>query len=711
MLKEVKGTLARLLATENLIVEHKQCGTASFDVDTRVLTLPIWEYASDRVYTMLVGHEVGHALFTPKEEWRDAGIPKSYLNITEDARIEKLMKRKFPGLSKDFYQGYSELNEQDFFRIRDMDINKMNLIDRINLYFKIGAYQLINFTPAETALRDAVGAAETFQDAIDAALAIYKFAKEQQESKKTPMNIPESENGNQQTDKIEGDEEMTHEEMLEESEKREQENKDPADLDTPSYNGGGEDWDEDELDSITDEALSDNIEKLASKFRSEIKYISVPDIKLDEHVVSPHTINDMSEEYWARECFHNEKSELFQGYNDWTYNDGKFSEFKKSCQREVNYLSKEFEARKAATAYQRQTTARTGVLDTKKLHSYKYNDDLFKKVTIRPDGKNHGLIFLLDWSGSMAPYIHETYKQLLSLCFFCRRSGIPFEVYGFVNDATFCGPDIDWNKTEEYHGPDNTFKIPRHFFLLNFLSSTLNNATFDKYARNLWRVTYTYSCRQMPGNNWQEYTKINVCNPPHLGLSGTPLNEAIVCLQSVIPDFKTRTGAEKVNTLILTDGEAQWSACWTYLEYRGEKIAHTTQFEGNYLRCSKTGRTYKPAQYDTEQILNYMKGRFPEVNFLGFRIGSTADINRVFYYSMQDSDAAKKHFAKYKNYSAKILGYEEIYFIKADTLDKEAEFEVDEEATKVQIKNAFKKSLTTKANNKRILSSFIGQIA
>ena len=61
--QEVKGTLAKLLATENIIVEHRRCETAQFDVDKRILTLPIWD-ASDRVYNMLVGHEVGHALYT-----------------------------------------------------------------------------------------------------------------------------------------------------------------------------------------------------------------------------------------------------------------------------------------------------------------------------------------------------------------------------------------------------------------------------------------------------------------------------------------------------------------------------------------------------------------------------------------------------------------------------------------------------------------------
>ena len=145
--QEVKGNLAKLLATENLIVEHRVVETASFDVDRRVLLLPIWD-VSNTVYNMLVGHEVGHALFTPNTDWGDLPVPKSYINITEDARIEKLMKRKFPGLAKDFFKGYSQLNDQDFFGIGDTEIEKLNLIDRVNLHYKVGSYAIIPFTDA-----------------------------------------------------------------------------------------------------------------------------------------------------------------------------------------------------------------------------------------------------------------------------------------------------------------------------------------------------------------------------------------------------------------------------------------------------------------------------------------------------------------------------------------------------------------------------------
>ena len=114
---EIKSQLAKLLATEDLVVENRAVETAQFNVETRVLTLPMWKLASEDVYNMLVGHEVGHALFTPNDwSWEDR-IPQQFVNVTEDARIEKLMKRRYPGLSKDFYTGYKELAEDDFFAI------------------------------------------------------------------------------------------------------------------------------------------------------------------------------------------------------------------------------------------------------------------------------------------------------------------------------------------------------------------------------------------------------------------------------------------------------------------------------------------------------------------------------------------------------------------------------------------------------------------
>ena len=176
---EIKGSLARLLATENHIVEHrKNVPTASFNVDTRVLTLPLWDRASSVVYDLLVGHEVGHALFTPNEDWTEvADCPKDFINVVEDVRIEKLMKRKYPGLRKYFASGYRELNEQDFFAIKGEDLRTFSFIDRINLHFKVGASSLIPFSDDELPFVARAEEIETFEEVCELAVDIYEFSK------------------------------------------------------------------------------------------------------------------------------------------------------------------------------------------------------------------------------------------------------------------------------------------------------------------------------------------------------------------------------------------------------------------------------------------------------------------------------------------------------------------------------------------------------
>ena len=110
-----KSMLARLLATENIAVVHQNIPTAFFDLKTRALHLPLWSNASGSLYDMLVGHEVAHALFTPADGWKtaidsvaaatgcDRDTAKQYLNIVEDARIERDLMRNAHDLNRSGY--------------------------------------------------------------------------------------------------------------------------------------------------------------------------------------------------------------------------------------------------------------------------------------------------------------------------------------------------------------------------------------------------------------------------------------------------------------------------------------------------------------------------------------------------------------------------------------------------------------------------------
>jgi len=158
---EVKGQLAKLLATENIEVQENQVQTASFDVVNRILTIPIFkeEHKSKHVYDMLVGHEVSHALHTPSDGWmnmKDRSKEfRSFVNVIEDARIDKLIQKKYPGLTKDYLLGFKKMYKDNFFGTKGKDLqNDYTLIDKINMYFKSSRTLDFNFNKKELSLKD-----------------------------------------------------------------------------------------------------------------------------------------------------------------------------------------------------------------------------------------------------------------------------------------------------------------------------------------------------------------------------------------------------------------------------------------------------------------------------------------------------------------------------------------------------------------------------
>ena len=152
-LLDSKALLAKLMATENLTIEQKKVPTAAFDVKNRVLVVPTLDKnISGQLYDLFMGHEVGHALYTPLEGVEKAigdKINRSVLNVVEDVRIERKIKNKYPGLRNSFVKGYAELHARDFFNISNRDLNKCNLADKINLHSKIGSVLGIKFDATE----------------------------------------------------------------------------------------------------------------------------------------------------------------------------------------------------------------------------------------------------------------------------------------------------------------------------------------------------------------------------------------------------------------------------------------------------------------------------------------------------------------------------------------------------------------------------------
>ena len=702
MNQEIKGNLARLLATENLIVEHRKVPTASFDVDRRVLTLPNWDKASSVVYDMLVGHEVGHALFTPNEDWRDiADCPRDFVNVIEDARIEKLMKRKYPGLRKSFAGGYKELTDQDFFGIEDSDVSKMNLLDRINLHFKIGASAMIPFAIEEQVFVARTDVAETFDEVLQIAVDLHQF-----------MNAKE--------------EPMTHEEMLEEAQQREEQNEQSkeqkpaesaANTAGPIEGTNPEKDDNEEVEEIEEEgpgggeisetqrSFDGATKSLTDRFSNNPIYVEIP-----ESVDLPTYVADWTEVHdWIDEC--SGESSYYENV------DKSYREFRKQSQKEVNYLVKEFECRKSADAYARAGQSKTGVLDTSKLHTYKYNEDIFKKVTVLPDGKNHGLLFLLDWSGSMQREILATVKQVLNLTAFCKKVQIPFEVYAFTNEWYVVrrakeGKD-EYISNEEYFAAKNCekgkiFLQKDVFHLMNFISSRSNSKDYERQCLNLYREAYSF-CYHV------EYH-----TTPGVGLSGTPLNEGIVMMNYIIPQFKKQNDIQKVNLCILTDGEGCQSSYGRefYNDYKDEYYIRPRRLDYNtVLRDRSTGRVYSGNSCYGEMtniFIQQLRDRNSGVNVLGFRIMSGSGLSSFVgtYADLTHYDKVQKQWKKEKSAIIPFpKSYTALYVLSNSSIDADTEFDVESGAKKGEISKAFKKMLKNKSTNKKLLSSFIEYVA
>ena len=709
--QQIKGNLAKLLATENLIVEHRKTNTASFDVDRRVLTLPMWDKASGTVYDMLVGHEVGHALFTPNDDWRCiADCPKDFVNVIEDARIEKLMKRKYPGLKKSFNGGYRELNDKDFFDVHGHDISTFSLIDRINLHFKIGASAMIPFSIEEQVFVARTDVAETFEEVLKIADDVYNFSNQTEKVAEMPAG-QNSEEGETESNDVEQSEQQSDEKTSAEMPQRPEAGTNNAGPIENEDDDQEDDWDDEEDDfdfdgnqggdtSETQNAFDRASERLSTQSGRSPIYVEIPEkVNLDKHIVDWTTLHD-----WI-----DVNSTEPESYEE---ADGKYSDFRKQSQKEVNYLVKEFECRKSADAYARAGQSKTGVLDTAKLHTYRYNEDIFKKVTVLPDGKNHGLLFLLDWSGSMSNEILATVKQVLNLTAFCKKVQIPFEVYAFTNDWVIAKRAMSGDTgyiDYDYPGVEKNIVYinDEYFHLMNFVSSRSNARDYERMCKNLWREASVY----------RHYTGYG--STVGVGLSGTPLNEAIMMMNYIIPQFKQKNDLQKVNVCILSDGESCSAAYGheIYLDHKDEYAVRPRRIDYyQVLRDRETGITYKQFEHDnvTNTFIQQLRDRNPGVNVIGFRILAGSQLQNFVgrYASYEGYSEVQKQWKKEKSAIIKnAKAFTALYAISNNSMNENTEFNVESGASKGTISRAFKKMLGNKSTNKKLLNSFVQYVS
>jgi len=754
---EQKSMLAKLMAAENITVEHKKIPTAAFDVKNRILYLPIlkWKPGSD-VYDLFCAHEVGHALWTPYDGWHSSISEKgkgykSFLNVIEDARIEKKIKRKFAGSRKCMLGGYIELMDEDFFGLRKMgvDANDLGLIDRINLYTKAGTQYSIEFTDEEREWVEKVERTETWEDVVEVTDALYEWCKENESETDNsygdldeydwnedydPSDYEKDENtspiGSDENKEDDGEENETK--SSSKSNEDSDEEKDGSETSSNNFEGGKSDPfsdnredfaggsnDNNEPTSMTDEAFRENEKELSdmSDHVSIPQYLTFPKINTDAIIVDHKVIHEELNNYYNK----------VEGAVD-TGNE-MLKTFKKNNGKMISYMVKEFEMKKAADIHRRAYTSKRGTLDMNKIHAYKYSDNIFRQITNLPEGKNHGMVMFIDWSGSMHGYMKDTIEQLINLTMFCQKVQIPFEVYAFTDhyrDYNCDNPhrpnwsrNSDSNYDETSSGKKisnykkNDLIISQHLRLMTLFSSKMKGRELTEAYRNILLVGDTFA-------NYYGYRNNPYYGAPNnFSLSGTPLDATILCAKTIIEEFKTKTKAQIVNVVFLTDGQSNrhnefldGDGCTQHIERKNlhidDPITRTRVYPNR-----ESGKLM-----DTTSIFLLALKKQLGINLLGFFLtsgsGRRTAGNMSYIMERYPKDEEITKFRKEKFLIETKTSYDELYIINTkgleiDEVDHMDAVEVG--STKAQIRRALKKNTSGKLQNRMLLNAFIKKVA
>ena len=731
------------MAAEDINVEYSdKAATASFDTESRTLRMPVFKDISDDSTDLFLGHEVGHALYTPQGEihkvLEKGGTYKNFVNIVEDARIEKMIQNKFPGLRRCFFGGYNELMERDFFGTNGQDINDYNFIDRLNIHFKAGVRAGVDFSAEESIFVNRMENLRSWEDTIALSDDLYEYCKAREEEPLTDKTSDfqesaesdESEPEDSQTDSDGSGEDTKEEDSSqgqgdsgEETDDNSESDSDSdtddnresdSESDTGGVEGDGTSADNgtstsgkkgtdsgsaDELTSKTQESFDSKLEDLVDS-ESIRTYYNIPNVDLDKVIVP------MSEVH----------QNIDKGLRDKDALDllelasKKFKEFSNEQKSIISYLIKEFEMRKSADEHKRTKVARTGILNPNKLHAFKFSEDIFLRNSVVSDGKNHGFVMFVDWSGSMISQMADTIDQLMMLALFCKKAQIPFDVYAFTTaygseKRNSCGGFYQFDDLKE-----GDLGIIDNFNLLHLISSTLKTSAFNR------SMTYVSYLRHMFAYHTSYNSEISWELIGDFMLGGTPLNEAIITAMSIVPQFQKNNNVQIVNTIFLTDGQGQNK------QYRYE--ADTACFQDpRYDRNSESvivdpvTKKHYNSRITDKILLEILKDR-TGTTLAGFFISTSnkKSFSTDCWHMNVPYDQISRLWDSMKANGFCVVetnGYDEYYILASKNLriENNGLAGIKSDMTKGKMKNAFIKAQQGKIANKKMLSKFAELVA
>jgi len=518
---------ARALASENLSVSFDpEAPTASFDVDRRHLVMPVWD-VSDTLQTMLIAHEISHALWTPKarsmelleQAEKDGYVIKllhQIANVIEDVRIEKLMKEKYPGTRRDFFLGYKEIIDADLFKFSEMDFGKAGLINRMNLHFKweVPGFITLNLSPEEQEVANLIDAVVTFDDGFTLAKALYNHPSMDEIRKRMEEQAAQSEQGGG-TDKQQG------------------QSKD-------SQNGDGL-------------GFMDTPSTLARKKGDTFNATSITLSPLED--ISPLVCTTADTLFEYERAVTNPTP----GYAPAApVNIDNYRKFVRESDAFVRQLVAQFERRKAADEIRRERPKQTGMLNLDRLHQYRTHDDIFLSKIIKQDGKNHGIFFMIDFSGSMCNVLGDCILQVLQLVWFCEKAKIPFEVYGFTSGDTIGprGAAIEAEIARRRNA--GNFDI-NDLTLQNYKIANEKPNSVGYYGTRLYGLASSRDSaadrERLLAYLYETYVAENTPRNRVLSLGGTPTVEATMLATQFIKKWVVDNNIQIPTVMIVTDGQ------------------------------------------------------------------------------------------------------------------------------------------------------------
>tara|TARA_R100001082_G_scaffold111139_1_gene93627 strand:+ start:110 stop:2326 length:2217 start_codon:yes stop_codon:yes gene_type:complete len=724
-----KDILARCMATEDITVRHSvSAETASFDTLNRVLTLPVWQDMDNALYDMLVGHEVSHALHTPADGWKTAvgegpmsRMRHMFVNVVEDARIERLIKAQFPGLRRDFASAYASLHDRDLFEVKGKDLSDLPLIDRLNLEFKLGLFGLIDvpFSDDEKQYVTRMAETKTFEEVVALAHELFDMEQENMDDQQQEQMSEAGEDGEDGEDSDAGMPSESGEDGQSDDESGAGAGAE-SDEDGDESAAGGSEGDEDGTDSgqsMTDD--TDNGESAESTEGDESSSGQQDNLSYDDYSNNPSAPgstqnafengvsemrDDSADEYEYRtlptanlDKIVVDFTEIASLFTSEKYDTSRAVEgcksYLNSIKPIVNSMVQQFQMKQAADSDKRTSVAKTGILDPVSMINYRWSEDIFLKNETVADGKNHGIVMYVDWSGSMCNILQDTVEQLLVLVEFCRKVNIPFEVYAF-SSSLYCPHERyseeydEWckNQPEQWKRESDSDCDPHVFQLYNWLSSRMNKQQYAAGVGNLWATTAginDYSCPY----------------PRCLCLGSTPLNEAVVCAMQQVPEFQNQNGVQIVSTVFLTDGEGHGmlGSCW------GKQLHVTDKKTKKSYRVARRGRHGG----ETNALLDMLRDRTGS-NLVGIRLHDAKNIKHL-RWDLEDSDfeALSKQY-KTENYITLDSAYDEYFLVKGDLkVETDALEDLDEDASYTRIKNAFIKGGNRKKTSRVIANRMV----